>query len=91
LGAITAAFRTAKDGYGQTAGSGNSEWIVFRVTDVTVPPVDLAADDMKKLKDQLVRSMSDEQVAQYVAKLEKDIGTTVNEAGFAQVTGANNN
>jgi peptidyl-prolyl cis-trans isomerase D len=89
-GAITAAFRTAKDGYGQTPGP-NNEWIVFRVTDVSVPPIDLAADDMKKLRDQLTRGMSDEQVAQYVAKLEKDIGTTVNEAGFAQVTGANNN
>ncbi len=87
-GAITAAFRTAKDGYGQTPGP-NNEWIVFRVTDVTVPPVDLADDAMKKLKDQLVRGMSDEQVAQYVARLEKDVGTTVNEAGFAQVTGAN--
>ncbi|HEY2560466.1 MAG TPA: hypothetical protein VGI48_12210, partial [Caldimonas sp.] len=89
-GATTAAFRTAKDGYGQTPGP-NNEWIVFRVTEVTVPPIDLAADDMKKLRDQLTRGMSDEQVAQYVARLEKDIGTTVNEAGFAQVTGANNN
>src|SRR5712664_483389 len=48
--AISAAFRTAKDGVGQTAGAGSSEWIVFRVTDVSVPPVDLASDDMKKLK-----------------------------------------
>ena len=88
-GAIAAAFRTGKGGYGQTPGP-NNESIVFRVTDVTVPPVDLASDDMKKLRDQLVRGMSDEQVAQYVAKLEKDIGTTVNEAGFAQVTGASN-
>jgi len=89
-GAITAAFRTAKDSYGQTPGSANSEWIVFRVTDISVPPVDLAAEDMKKLKDSLVRGMSDEQVAQYVAKLEKNIGTTINEAAVAQVTGANN-
>ncbi len=89
-GAITAAFRTAKDGYGQTPGP-NNEWIVFRVTDISVPPIDLAADDMKKLRDQLTRGMNDEQVAQYVAKLEKDLGTTINEAAFAQVTGASNN
>jgi len=89
-GAITAAFRTAKDGYGQTPGP-NNEWIVFRLTDISVPPVDLAADDMKKLNDQLTRGMTDEQVAQYVAKLEKDVGTTINEAGFAQITGASNN
>jgi len=89
-GAVTAAFRTAKDGVGQTAGAGNSEWIVFRVTDVSVPPVDLASDDMKKLKNTLDRGLTDEQVAQYVTKLESDIGTTINQAAFAQVTGANN-
>ena len=89
-GAIAAAFRAAKDGVGQTPGSGGSEWIVFRVTDITVPPVDLSSDDIKKLKETLERAMTDEQVAQYVTRLEKDIGTSVNEAAFAQVTGANN-
>ena len=88
--AVTAAFRTAKDGVGQTAGTGNGEWIVFRVTDISVPPVDLASDDMKKLKETLERGLTDEQVGQYVTKLESDIGTTINQAAFAQVTGANN-
>ncbi len=87
---IAAAFRTAKDGVGQTPGSGGTEWIVFRVTDITVPPVDLSTDDMKRLKETLERAMTDEQVAQYVTRLEKDIGTSINEAAFAQVTGANN-
>ena len=63
---------------------------MFRVTDVTVPPVDLASDDIKKLKETLLRGLTDEQVGQYVTKLESDIGTTINEAAFAQVTGANN-
>jgi peptidyl-prolyl cis-trans isomerase D len=89
-GAITAAFRTAKDGVGQTAGAGGGEWIVLRVTDVNVPPVDLASDDMKKLKETLERGLTDEQVAQYVTRLETDIGTSINQAAFAQVTGANN-
>jgi peptidyl-prolyl cis-trans isomerase D len=88
--AVTAAFRTAKDGVGQAAGAGANEWIVFRVTDVSVPPVDLASDDMKKLKETLQRGLTDELVAQYVTKLETDIGTTINQAAFAQVTGANN-
>jgi peptidyl-prolyl cis-trans isomerase D len=88
--AVTAAFRTAKDGVGQTAGAGGNEWIVFRVTDVSVPPVDLASDDIKKLKETLQRGLTDEQVAQYVTRLETDIGTTINQAAFAQVTGVNN-
>jgi peptidyl-prolyl cis-trans isomerase D len=89
-GAIAVAFRTAKDGVGQTAGAGSSEWVVFRVTDISVPPVDLASDDIKKLKETLQRGLTDEQVAQYVNKLESDIGTSVNQTAFAQVTGAAN-
>ena len=88
--AVTAAFRTAKDGVGQTPGAGGSEWIVYRVTDVTVPPVETASEEMKKLKDTLLRGLTDEQVAQYVSKIESVIGTTINQAAFAQATGANN-
>ena len=38
-----------------------------------------------------MRGLTDEQIAQYVTKLETEIGTTINEAAFAQVTGASNN
>jgi peptidyl-prolyl cis-trans isomerase D len=89
--AVTAAFRTAKDAVGQTPGDGGSEWIVYRVTDVSVPPVDLASDEMKKLKETLQRGLTDEQLAQYVTKLQSEIGVTINQAAFAQVTGANTN
>jgi peptidyl-prolyl cis-trans isomerase D len=83
--------RSAPPGRGRTtAAAGGSEWIVFRVTDISVPPVDLASDGVKKLKDTLQRGLTDEQVAQYVTKIESTIGTTINQAAFAQVTGANN-
>jgi peptidyl-prolyl cis-trans isomerase D len=65
--------------------------VVFRVTDVKDPPLDLASDEMKKLKDGLQRSLADEVVGQYIAKLETEIGTTVNQAAVAQITGANSN
>ncbi|MCA1469954.1 SurA N-terminal domain-containing protein [Bradyrhizobium sp. IC3195] len=86
---VAAAFRTAKDGIGQTAVSGGSEVIVFRVTDIVDPAVDIASDAVKKLKESLDRAQTEEQVASYVNKLETDIGTTINQAAFAQVTGAN--
>ncbi|THD54564.1 MAG: peptidylprolyl isomerase [Bradyrhizobium sp.] len=89
-GAVAAAFRTAKDGVGQTPVAGANAWIVFRVTDVSVPPVDLASDEMKKLKESVQRGLTDEQLAEYITKLESEIGTSVNQAAFAQVTGANN-
>ena len=87
---VTAAFRTPKEGVGQTPGAGGSEWIVFRVTDVSVPPVDTASDEFKKMKDTLQRGWADEEIAQYVRKIESEIGTTINQSAFAQVTGANN-
>ncbi|WP_024518785.1 peptidyl-prolyl cis-trans isomerase [Bradyrhizobium sp. Tv2a-2] len=88
---VAAVFKTAKDGVGQATGNSDSEWVVFRVTDITVPPVDFASDEIKKLKDTLQRSLGDEQLAAYVTKLEKDIGTKVNEEAFAQATGASSN
>lgn len=86
---VSAAFRTAKDGVGQTAVSGGSEVVVFRVTDIVEPAIDAASDAVKKLKESLDRAQTEEQVASYVNKLETDIGTTINQAAFAQVTGAN--
>ncbi|MGC0396136.1 MULTISPECIES: SurA N-terminal domain-containing protein [Bradyrhizobium] len=86
---VSAAFRTAKDGVGQTAVNGGSEVIVFRVTDIVDPAVDVASDAVKKLKESLDQALTEEQVASYVNKLETDIGTTINQAAFAQVTGAN--
>ncbi|PPQ20458.1 peptidylprolyl isomerase [Bradyrhizobium sp. AC87j1] len=86
---VSAAFRTAKDGVGQTPVTGGTEVIVFRVTDIVEPAVDAASDAVKKLKESLDRAQTEEQVASYVNKLETDIGTTINQAAFAQVTGAN--
>ncbi|MEA2881607.1 MAG: peptidyl-prolyl cis-trans isomerase [Bradyrhizobium sp.] len=87
---IQAAFRTPKDTAAQAPGPAGGELIVFRVTDVSVPPADLASDDIKKLKETLLRGLSDEQIAEYVTKLESRIGTSINQSALAQVTGANN-
>ncbi|MBN9147360.1 MULTISPECIES: peptidylprolyl isomerase [unclassified Nitrobacter] len=88
---IAAVFRTARDGAGQAPGAGPDDWVVFRVTDVKVPPLDLASDEMKKLKDGLQRALADEDVGQYIVRLETEIGTTINQAAVAQITGANSN
>ena len=66
----------------------NASW--SRVTDIVVPTLDLASEEIKKMKDTLQRGLSDEQVQQYVTKIEATIGTTINQAAFAQATGANN-
>lgn len=84
---VEAVFKTAKDGYGQAQGSG-TETIIYRVTDITVPPLDVASEDSKKLKDALKQTLGDERIGQYISKLEKDVGVTINQAAFAIATGA---
>jgi peptidyl-prolyl cis-trans isomerase D len=86
--AVEAAFRAAKDGAGQTPGSNGAEWIVYRVTDIKVPPVDMESEEGKKIADTLQRGLNDEQVGQYIAAVEKQIGTSINQAAFLQATGA---
>jgi peptidyl-prolyl cis-trans isomerase D len=90
-GVVAAVFGTPKDAAGQTPDAAANGWIVFRVTDITVPPIDASSEEMKKLKESVQRAQTDEQIAQYITKLESTIGTSVNESAFAQVTGANNN
>jgi peptidyl-prolyl cis-trans isomerase D len=85
---VAAVFATPKDGYGQVEGAGGADWLVFKVTDIVVPPVDLASEDVKKLKDSLRQAEIEEQVAAYVTKLESEIGVTINQNAFAVATGA---
>jgi peptidyl-prolyl cis-trans isomerase D len=51
----------------------------------------MASDEVKKLKETLERGLTDEQVAQFVTKIESDIGISINQAAFAQATGASSN
>lgn len=88
---VAAVFRAAKDAAGQAPGTGNDEWFIFRVSDVKVPTLDVASDETKKLREGIQRGLSDEYVGQYIVKLEAEIGTKINQAAVAQITGANSN
>lgn len=88
---VTDAFRTPKDRFGTTPGATATEFLVFHVTDVTEPTLDPASPDYKKLEEALQRALGEEQIGEYIAKLEADIGVTINEAAFAVATGAATN
>ncbi len=80
---IEAVFRTAKDGFG-SAGNKPDEWIVFRVTDVTTPALAANAPEAKRLDEVVGRQIADDVFAEYVAALEDELGTNVNQAALAQ-------
>jgi peptidyl-prolyl cis-trans isomerase D len=84
---IDTIFRTAKDAFGSAEGDKPTQWIVFRVADVRTPNLDANSPDIKQLDETLARQLSDDVFGQYMAWLENDLGTSVNQAAFAQALG----
>ena len=86
---IAAVFRTAKDAYGSTEADQPTEWVVFRVTDIGTPKFDADTPEMKRVTDVLKKQQSEEILEQYLAWLQNDLGTSVNQAALAQALGNN--
>jgi peptidyl-prolyl cis-trans isomerase D len=84
---IDAVFQTAKDAYGSAAGDNPSQWIVFRVVDVNTPALDAKSPDQERMTQTVQRELSADLVGQYLARLEDDLGTSVNPSVLAQATG----
>ncbi len=84
---IEAVFRTAKDAFGSVAGDQPGQWVVFRVADVTTPGLAANSPEAKRIDEAVRRQLGDDVIAQYVAWLENDLGTSVNQAALAQAVG----
>jgi peptidyl-prolyl cis-trans isomerase D len=82
---IEAVFRTEKDAAGTAEAEQPSEQIVFRVTDIIVPTLDLAAAETKRIQETLDQSMNNDVLGQYITQIESEIGVKINEAALRQV------
>jgi len=89
--ALDAVFQTPKDGVGTAQGTSATDWVVFRVTGVTVPTLDPNSADAKRISDALTNMMTEDIVAQYLANLQSSLGATINEAALNQVIGGGTN
>ena len=83
--AVDAGFRTAKDAVGAAEAREPGEQVVFRVTDILVPPLDMASDEVKRTVDSLNRSLSEDLLSEYIARLESEVGVTINQNALNQV------
>ncbi len=88
--AIAQIFRTGKDAYGSAEGNTATERIIFRVTDIKIPDFDANSPAAKGIFDQLRNSYNDELLGQYLARLEADLGISVNQAALSQAIGGGN-
>jgi peptidyl-prolyl cis-trans isomerase D len=85
--AVTEVFRTPQNAAGSVQGASPTERVVFRVTEIKVPPLDPQSAEAKRIEDALKSRASQDIAAQYVARLESDIGVTINQSALSQVNG----
>jgi peptidyl-prolyl cis-trans isomerase D len=86
--ALAAVFRTQQGEAATADGKDPAERIVFVVTNVTVPQFDPASPDAKRISDALRDAMANDLYSQYVARVETDLGVSVNQGALSQALGA---
>jgi peptidyl-prolyl cis-trans isomerase D len=84
--AIAEIYRLPKDAAG-SIDTGPAERMVFRLTEIKVPPLDPQSADAKRLDEALKSRMAEDMIAQYVSQLEKDVGVSINQNALNQATG----
>jgi peptidyl-prolyl cis-trans isomerase D len=85
--AVTEVFRTPKDGVGSVEGATPSERIVFRVTEIKVPTIDPDSEEAKRIDEALRQRAAEDLIAQYVARVQSDVGVSINQSALSQVSG----
>lgn len=81
-------FETAEGKSGILEAPDGAGRIVYRVTWTSVPPPSPTAE---KIDEALARGMQDDVLAQYVQRVQNELGVKVNEAAIRSITGADRN
>ncbi|MBS0245399.1 MAG: peptidyl-prolyl cis-trans isomerase [Proteobacteria bacterium] len=86
-----AAFGTGKGETGVADSDNGDRRYLFRVTDVSVPPIDPQGASPEQLKANLQNSYADDIIGEYIAKVENDVGVSINQQAVNQVVGGSTN
>jgi peptidyl-prolyl cis-trans isomerase D len=89
--ALADIFRAPTGAAGVAEGEAATDRIVFRVTKTETPPFSADSPEGKRLIETLERTLADEIVAQYLARLQNEIGVSINQNALNQIIGATGN
>ncbi len=84
---VQAAFATPKDVPGVTQGQKETEYYVFKVTKVTEPKFEPALPEARSIAEQLQNAYADDVIGAYIARVENDMGVSINQTALNQVVG----
>jgi peptidyl-prolyl cis-trans isomerase D len=86
--AVNLVFATPVKGYATALSGGGTDRIVFEVTDSTVPPFDPAAPQSQQMAAQLGQLVAQDLLAEYIGRLQNDLGTSINQTNVNRAIGA---
>lgn len=87
---VSLIFGTVVGKAGAAAGPDNSR-VLFKVDSATVGPYARTTQEAENFERLLSSSISEDMLAQYVAKRQNDLGVTINETAFRNATGGSQN
>jgi len=85
--AIRAIFETQQGKAGTAAGESPQERVVFQVNEISVPKLEPASEQAQKIEQALRNATAEEMIAQYIARLEAEVGVNINQSALRQVVG----
>jgi len=83
---VEAVFRASKDEPASSVGANAAERVVFIVTDISAPTFDAASAEGRRIQDTIRRSLTEDIIGQYVARLQTEFGATINQTALRQVS-----
>jgi peptidyl-prolyl cis-trans isomerase D len=85
--ALQEIFQLAKGAPGTAEGDAPATRLVFVVTAIEEPKLEANAPEASQIAQTLERSYTEDMLAQYVAKLESEIGVYINQGALQQIVG----
>lgn len=86
-----AVFKVGKDQFGVADSDNGDRRYIFRVTEISVPPINPQGASPDQIKANLQASYADDVIGQYLARLENDLGVKINQQAVNQVVGGQAN
>lgn len=87
----TVIFNTEVGKAGSAALAGDTGRVIFQVREATMPPFIRTTQEAENLAKRLSGALADDILAQYMTKLEADLGLSISEQGFRNATGGAEN
>lgn len=84
---VAAVFDSAEGGFAVAQGQTATERVVFRLTEVSVPPLDVSTEQGQRVDETLRNAIGEDLLRQYVAEVEREVGTSINADALRRIVG----